>query len=152
MINPLKYLKRYKNVNSVLLDRNGLPAEFAVLKDEDGMAKDFAMGTAYGPIAEAAVIKDDKGKYWRLFDAKTGAAIRFEWGEAFTHPFDYTDPTTGKVRKLRLETTPSLLFRAFDRANISNMFSRSASYAIVLMGMAMAAAIGWAVAASVYGG
>lgn len=151
MINPLKYLRRYKNVNSVLLDRNGLPAEFAVLKDEDGMAKDFAMGTAYGPIAEAAVIKDDKGKYWRMFDAKTGAAIRFEWGDSFTKEFNYTDPTTDEVRRLRLETTPSLLFRAFDRSNISNMFSRSASYAIVLMAMAMAGAIGWAVAASVYG-
>lgn len=152
MINPLKFLKRYKNINSVLLDRNGLPAEFVVLKDEDGMAKDFALGTAYGPISEAAVIKDNKGKCWRLFDAKTGAAVRFEWGDTLAaQPFDYTDPITGEVRRIRLETTPALLFRAFDRANIGNMFARSASYVLVLMGMAMAAAVAWAISASIYG-
>jgi len=152
MINPLKYLRRYKNVNSVLLDRNGLPAEFAVLKDEDGMAKDFAMGKAYGPIAEAAVIKDDKGKYWRLFDAKTGAAIRFEWGKIFTEPFEYTNPITGEVRTITLDTTPQILFKAFDRENIGNMFARQVPLPMLLLTAAAAAAIAWAISASVYGG
>ena len=151
-INPLKFLKRYKNVNAILLDRDGLPAEFVVLKDEDGMAKDFAMGTAYGPIAEASVVKDTRGKHWRLFDARTGAAIRFEWGASFTEEIRYPDPRTNTIRQIRLETTPTLLFRAFDRTNISNMFSRPVSYALVLMSMAMAAAISWALCASVYGG
>ena len=152
MINPLKYLKRYKNVNAILLNRDGLPAEFTVLKEEDGMAKDFAMATAYGPIAEAAVIRDGKGKHWRLFDAKTGAAIRFEWGDVFTKPFEYTNPITGKVRTITLNTTPPILFKTFDRENIGNMFARQVPFTMLLLTAIAAAAVGWAISASVYGG
>ena len=87
-----------------------------------------------------------------IFDALTGAPVQFVWGESFTSPFDYLDPRTGEIRHLKLETTPSLLFRAFDRANLGNTFSRPVSYVLVIMAMLMSAAIAWALCASIYGG
>jgi len=152
MINPLKFLKRYQDVPSILLGRDGRPTQFVTLKQEDEMAKDFAQDKAYGPIQHAAVIEDTKGLRWHLFDALTGAPVQFVWGESFTSPFDYLDTRTNEVRQLKLETTPSLLFRAVDRSNLQGTFNRQPSYLLVVMGMVMAAALAWAVCASYYGG
>lgn len=151
-INPLKFLRRYQDINCILLGRAGQPSRFETLKQEDEMAKDFAMERAYGPVAAAGIIEDAKGRRWHLFDAETGAPVQFEWGNSFTSVFDYLDSRTGDTRRLKLETTPALLFRAFDRANLSNTFSRPVSYVLVIMAMLMAAAIAWALCASMYGG
>ena len=151
-VNPLKFLKRYPNVHCILLGRDGKPSRFETLKMEDEMAKDFLLGKAYGPVAAAGIIEDAKGRRWHLFDEETGAPVQFQWGDTFTSPFDFLDPRTGEIRHLKLETTPSLLFRAFDRANLGNTFSRPVSYVLVIMAMLMSAAIAWALCASIYGG
>ncbi len=152
IINPLKFLKRYPNIHCILLGRDGKPSWFETLKQEDEMAKDFAMERAYGPVAAAGIIEDAKGRRWHLFDAETGAPVQFEWGESFVSPFDFLDPRTDEVRTIKLETTPALLFRAFDRSNLANTFARPTSYVLVVMAMLMSAAISWAIAASIYGG
>lgn len=151
-VNPLKFLKRYSNIHCILLGRDGRPSRFETLKQEDEMAKDFPLERAYGPVSAAGIVEDTKGRRWHLFDAETGAPVQFEWGESFTSPFDFLDQRTEEVRRLKLETTPALLFRAFDRSNLANTFSRPTSYILVLMAMVMSAAISWAIAASIYGG
>jgi hypothetical protein len=169
-INPLKFIKRHEKVRALLVGKNGATLKMGMLIKEGDFVMDIGKDRTYGPVRMRPMF-DAKGNPAYLIHEESGAPLEAEmedikipitsrwdlpliWDEK-NNPLYPFEEETGKpvileldARVLKLKTDPELMNTLVSKTMLSNVLSRSPSFAMLIMTAIAAGAVGMVIGQS----